>query len=232
MKKRVIILAGGLGTRLKPYTISLPKPLVPIGTKPIMEIIIEQLSRHGFDHITLAVNHQADLIKAYFQDGSKYGLRIDYALETKPLGTMGPLSNIQDLPENFLVMNGDVLTDIDYASFYNEHVAKGSIFSISSYVRESMIDFGVLEVTEERYLSKISEKPKMKFEVSMGIYMLKKSVLQYIPKNEFYNFDTLMEQLISREEYPRVVPHSGYWLDIGRPSDYEMANEDFLKIIR
>lgn len=232
MGKRAVILAGGLGTRLKPYTISLPKPLVPIGDQPIMEIIIEQLVSCQFDHITLAVNHQSDIIKAYFQEGSKYGILIDYTLETKPLGTMGPLSNIKDLPDNFLVMNGDVLTDLSFSNFYEQHISESSFFSISSYVREQLVDFGVLETNEMNELTSIREKPKMQFEVSMGIYMLNRKVLDYIPKNEFYNFDILMAKLISESLMPKAIKHNGYWLDIGRPADYEMANEDILKILK
>ena len=118
MSKRAIILAGGKGTRLKPYTISLPKPLVPIKDKPILEIIISQLASYGFNHITITINHMADIIKAFFNDGSKWGVKIDYSLEKKPLSTMGPLKLINDLPENFLIMNGDILTDLDFKIFY------------------------------------------------------------------------------------------------------------------
>ena len=121
MEKRAIILAGGLGTRLKPYTISLPKPLVPIHNKPILDIVLRQLSSHGFQRITIAVNHQADIIQAYFKDGKKWGLNIDYSLESKPLGTMGPIKLIEDLPENFIVMNGDLLTDLNFQEFFEQH---------------------------------------------------------------------------------------------------------------
>ena len=130
MSKRAIILAGGKGTRLKPYTVSLPKPLVPIGEMPILEIIILQLARSGFDHITLTVNHLADIIRAFCGDGSKWGIKIDYSLEDKPLSTMGPLKLISDLPDNFLIMNGDVLTDLDFGQFYDEHVNAGSIITV------------------------------------------------------------------------------------------------------
>lgn len=231
MSKRAILLAGGLGTRLKPYTITLPKPLVPIGDRPIMEIIIEKLVSYEFDHITLAVNHQSDLIKAYFQDGKKFNVYIDYILETKPLGTMGPLSNIDDLPDNFLVMNGDVLTDLNFNNFYNFHVQNNNIFTISSFNRVQLIDFGVLNINDNNDLINIQEKPKYNFEVSMGIYMLNKEVLNYIPKNEFFNFDILMKKLIDSNKCPNVLKHSGTWLDIGRPSDYEMANDNLSNFI-
>ena len=134
MSKRAVILAGGKGTRLKPYTVSLPKPLVPIGEMPILEIIIRQLAKSGFDHITITVNHMADIIRAFFGDGSKWGVAIDYSLEDKPLSTMGPLKLIRDLPENFLVMNGDVLTDLDFGQFYDEHVRSGNIFTVSAFL--------------------------------------------------------------------------------------------------
>ena len=132
MSKRAIILAGGKGKRLRPYTLVLPKPLMPIGEYPILEVVVRQLIASGFDHITMALNHQANIIKAFFGDGSKWNIKIDYSLETQPLGTMGPLRLIEDLPENFLIMNGDVLSDLDYGKFYDNHVASGEIFSISA----------------------------------------------------------------------------------------------------
>jgi NDP-sugar pyrophosphorylase family protein len=226
MSRRAILLAGGLGTRLKPYTISLPKPLVPVGDKPIMQLIIEKLVSYNFTHITLAVNHQSDLIKAYFQSGEKFNVKIDYVLETKALGTMGPLSNINDLPDNFLVMNGDVLTDLNFEKFYDKHIEEGNIFTISSFQREQLVDFGVLELVGNGELSGILEKPKYTFEVSMGIYMANREILNVIPKDEFFNFDTLMEKLIEKKTFPKVIRHNGTWLDIGRPSDYELANDN------
>ena len=227
MSKRAVILAGGLGTRLKPYTHALPKPLVPVGEYPILEIVIRQLASFGFDQITLAVNHQAEIIKAYFQDGSKWGIKIDYSLETKTLGTMGPLNLIKDLPENFLVMNGDILTDINYAELFNFHTRASSSFTISSSLRESKIDYGVLEVNGENYLSGFSEKPSEHFQVSMGIYVLNKSVCSLIPNNLFFGFDDLMIAMLKKKLDISVRPFSGYWLDIGRPEDYEHALKIF-----
>ena len=158
MSKRAVILVGGKGTRLKPYTVVLPKALMPIGDFPILEVIIRQLAGYGFGHITLAVNHQAELIEAFFSDGSKWGVKIDYSLEDQPLSTMGPLKLIKDLPENFLVMNGDVLTDLDFAEFHDLHVKSGSIFTISSYVRDHKVDYGVLETDGSGNLSGFNEK--------------------------------------------------------------------------
>ena len=143
MSRRAVILAGGRGTRLRPYTVVLPKPLMPIGEYPILEVVIRQLARAGFDHVTLAVNHQAEIIRAFCGDGSKWDMRIDYSLEREPLGTMGPLRLIDDLPEHFLVMNGDVLTDLDFQHFHDEHAARDDLFTISSYRRDHLVDYGV-----------------------------------------------------------------------------------------
>ena len=227
MGKRAVILAGGLGTRLKPYTHALPKPLVPVGEYPILEIVIRQLASFGFDQITLAVNHQAEIIKAYFQDGNKWGIKIDYSLETKTLGTMGPLNLIEDLPENFLVMNGDILTDINYAELFNFHRSGSSSFTISSAPREAKIDYGVLEVNNKNYLSGFSEKPSEHFQVSMGIYVLNKSICSLIPDNLSFGFDDLMIAMLEKKMDISVRPYSGYWLDIGRPEDYEEALKIF-----
>ena len=155
--KRAVILAGGKGTRLRPYTLSLPKPLVPVGDMPVLEIIIRQLKMSGFDHITLAVNHMSEVIKAFFGDGSKWDLEIDYSEETKPLGTMGPLTRIMDLPDDFLVMNGDIISDLHYGNFFEFHKRNKSIFTISSFERDEMVDYGVLE-TSNGYLRKMNEK--------------------------------------------------------------------------
>ncbi|MBE8233260.1 MAG: NTP transferase domain-containing protein [Endozoicomonadaceae bacterium] len=227
MSKRAVILAGGLGTRLKPYTVVLPKPLMPIGDYPILEVIIKQLAKHGFDHVTLAVNYQAELFRAFFSDGSKWGLKIDYSHEDRPLSTMGPLKLIQDLPDDFLVMNGDILTDLDYSFFYINHIKQNNLFSISSYKREQKIDYGVLEIDENQYLKCFSEKPIEKFDISMGIYMMNKKVLDIIPPGILYGFDKLMIDLIKKKKPAKVFPFEGYWLDIGRADDYMIAIEKF-----
>jgi len=227
MTRRAVILAGGRGTRLRPYTVVLPKPLMPIGEYPILEVVIRQLANHGIGHVTLAVNHQAELIKAFFGDGSKWGVRIDYSLEDRSLGTMGPLRLIEDLPQHFLVMNGDILTDLDYATFYADHVAAGELFTISSHHREQRIDYGTLEIDTDRRLRQFSEKPVMSYEVSMGVYMVSRDILQYVPAGEPYGFDQLMLALLAGGKTVRVKPFAGYWLDIGRPDDYAQAIEEF-----
>ncbi len=226
MSKRAVILAGGKGTRLKPYTISLPKPLVPIGDMPILEIIIRKLAKNGFDHITITVNHMADIIRAFCGDGSKWGVKVDYSLEDKPLSTMGPLKLIKDLPDNFLVMNGDVLTDLDFDAFYNEHVIQQNIFTISAYSRDQKVDYGVLELGDDNKLIDFVEKPTNRYKVSMGVYMASSKILDYIPDNQLYGFDHLMLDLIKFKNPATVRVHTGYWLDIGRPDDYEKACAD------
>jgi NDP-sugar pyrophosphorylase family protein len=228
-KKRAVILAGGKGTRLRPYTVVLPKPLMPIGDYPILEVIIRQLVQNKFSHITLAVNHQADLIKTFFGDGYKWGIKIDYSLEDKPLSTMAPLKLIKDLPDNFLVMNGDVLTDLNYGEFYEYHIKNKNIFTISSYQREVKSEFGVLELDNQNNLVGFKEKPIEKYNVSMGIYMVSKKAVEYIPKNSFYGFDNLMLDLIKDKQHPKIKKFDGFWLDIGRPDDYEIAINIFEK---
>jgi NDP-sugar pyrophosphorylase family protein len=141
---RAIILAGGKGTRLRPYTLALPKPLVPVGDRAILDIVLTQLARAGVRHVTMAVSHLAHLIMAYFGDGQRWGLKIDYSLEDKPLSTIAPLKLIGDLPEHFLVMNGDILTDLDFAALYARHVAGGADITVATFQRDSRIDFGVL----------------------------------------------------------------------------------------
>jgi len=227
MSRRAVILAGGKGTRLRPYTVVLPKPLMPIGEYPILEVIIRQLVSNGFDHITLAVNHQAEIIRAFFQDGAKWGVKIDYSLEDKPLSTMAPLRLIQDLPENFLVMNGDILTDLSFSDLFEEHVSKNDIFTISAHMREQKIDYGVLEMDVSNHLTGFREKPSAEYLVSMGVYMVSRRIMGFIPEGKSYGFDNLMLDLLAAGKPASVRKFGGYWLDIGRPDDYIQAIEEF-----
>jgi NDP-sugar pyrophosphorylase family protein len=229
MSKRAVILCGGKGTRLRPYTWVLPKPLMPLGNTPILELIIKQLRSVEFTHITLAVNHQADIMRAFFGDGSKWNIKIDYSYEHKPLSTMAPLKLIPDLPDNFLVMNGDVLTDLNYDGLFQEHVTNKNIFTISAFTREHVNDYGVLEVDKSGKLYNFREKPVSKFVVSMGIYVASKAILDIIPTDTFYGFDHLMLDLIKINKPASVKEHTGYWLDIGRPDDYQLAIDNFEK---
>jgi NDP-sugar pyrophosphorylase family protein len=229
---RAIILAGGKGTRLRPYTTLIPKPLVPLGGKySILEIIIMQLARSGFTHITLAVNHLSQLIMAYFGDGSRLGVKLDYSLEEGELSTIGPLTLIEDLPENFLVMNGDILCDLDYQAFFDAHLKANSKISVSSYRRQVKIDFGVLHYNEAGHLNEFKEKPIYDFDVSMGIYCINRSVIDTLPRGLKYGFDNLMLDGLANNQPIDIRPFSGYWLDIGRPDDYEYADENFTELL-
>ena len=225
--RRAVILAGGRGTRLHPYTHVLPKPLMPIGDYPILEVVIRQLAQCGFNHITLAVNHQAEIIKSFFNSGAKWGVHIDYSLEKVPLSTMGPLKMIPSLPEHFLVMNGDVLTDLDFGEFFRQHVSGGHLFTISACDRALASEYGVLHVNTGRTLVGFEEKPVVTHEVSMGIYMLSKSVLKLIPQGCAYGFDRLMLDMLKAKMAVHVRRHAGYWLDIGRPEDFHQAIDVF-----
>ena len=227
MCKRAIILAGGKGTRLQPYTVVLPKPLMPIGEYPILEVIIRQLVFQGFKHITLAVNHQAEIIKAFFQDGSKWGVKIDYSLEDRPLSTMAPLRLINNLPENFLIMNGDILTDLNYSDIFEEHTSRNNTFTIAAYKRRQKVDYGVLQTDSSNYLTAFQEKPSAQYLVSMGVYVANRRILEFIPEGQSYGFDNLMLDMLVAGKKAAVKEFDGYWLDIGRPDDYLQAIEEF-----
>jgi NDP-sugar pyrophosphorylase family protein len=227
MSRRAVVLAGGAGTRLRPYTVVLPKPLMPIGEYPILEVIIRQLVRHGFTHVTLAVNHQANILKAFFEDGKRWKVDIDYSLEREPRSTIAPLALIPDLPENFLLMNGDVLTDFDLSGFLARHGASGRLFTIAAARRWQMIDYGVLQIDSAHQLTGFSEKPQTEYLVSMGIYAVNRKILQFVPPDSKYGFDDLMKEMLTKSEPVDVEPYEGYWLDIGRPDDYMQAVEEF-----
>jgi NDP-mannose synthase len=224
--KHAVILAGGRGTRLRPYTLTLPKPLVPLVDTPIVEIVIRKLANAGYDSATLAINHMGELIQAYFGTGERWGLKLRYSLENEPLGTIAPLRLIGDLPDNFLVINADVLSDLDLSRLLAGHIASGAIFTIGATSRDQVLDYGVLGVESERLVS-FREKPKISQLVSMGIYAVNRRVLDYIPPAGPFGFDELMLKLIEKGEPVSVKKHDGYWLDIGRPDDYERATIEF-----
>lgn len=224
---RAIILAGGKGTRLRPYTVVLPKPLMPIGEYPILEVIVRQLVYYGFTHITMAVNHQAKIIQSFFGNGEQWGITIDYSLEEKPLSTMGPLRLIKNLPENFLVMNGDILTDLNFREFFKYHVDNGNNFTIAAFQRVLKSEYGVLNIDNGGKLCGFVEKPEYRFDVSMGIYAVNLEVMRFIPEETTYGFDHLMLDLLANGKPASVKRHDGHWLDIGRPEDYMQALEEF-----
>jgi NDP-mannose synthase len=223
-----VILAGGKGSRLRPYTTTLPKPLMPIGEDcSILEIVLRQLARDGFVSVTVAIGHLGQLIEALVGDGSQWGLEVDYTTEDQPLGTIGPVLQVLDrLPDEFLVMNGDILTDLDYAQLLESHRASHAPITVATYAREVRIDFGVLE-TDDRSIVGFTEKPTLSYTVSMGVYAISKATLQRYPADRAFGFDDLMTDLLARGEAPAGFPFDGYWLDIGRPDDYDRANAEF-----
>lgn len=228
---RAIILSGGKGVRLKPYTTLIPKPLVPLGgQRSVVELVVIQLAKAGFTRITLAVSHFSDLVMAYFGNGKKWGVNIDYSLEQRPLNTIGPLTLIRDLPEDFLVMNSDVLCNLDFKKFFKDHLRTRSQVSVAACQRDSVVDFGVLKYDSNNYLSEFYEKPVYHFQVSMGVYCFNRLVIRKLLKNQPYGFDQLMLDGIKNRNKIRIYPFKGFWLDIGRPQDYQYADENYKKI--
>jgi mannose-1-phosphate guanylyltransferase len=223
-----VILAGGKGVRLRPYTTTLPKPLVPIGDQhAILEIVLRQLADTGFTTCTLAIGHLGHIIRAYVGDGSRWGLRVGYSSEASPLGTMGPLlTMIDQLPEHFLVMNGDVLTDLDFGDVLRHHGKSGTPLTIATYARKVDIDFGVLTTDSGRVVG-FTEKPSMDYRVSMGVYGLSRTTLAPYTPGLPLGFDELVLDLIHDQRPPSAYEFGGYWLDIGRPDDYDQANAEF-----
>jgi NDP-sugar pyrophosphorylase family protein len=224
---RAVILAGGKGVRLAPLTEVIPKPLVPLGGMPIMEVVIRQLRAHGFRRITLAVGYLSDLIRAYFQDGAKWGVELDYSYESQPLGTAGPLALIKDLDETFLVMNADVLTNLDYQELLRYHRQHGGIATIAAYQREVKIDLGVIIADGDCRIKDYVEKPTSTHLVSMGIYIFEPGVKDFIPPGAYLDFPDLVKLLLQAGQSVNYHLFSGYWLDIGRHEDYAQAAEGF-----
>ncbi len=228
-----MILAGGLGTRLRPYTTVLPKPLMPVGDRPILDVVVRQLARAEFEHITIATGYLAELIEAFFGDGSKYGIPIDYFREQEPLGTVGALSLIDGLDEDFLVMNGDILTDIDYRELLRQHGGGGQMATIAAHGRQVQISLGVLRCEDGADSTKVTgyiEKPTMSYEVSMGVYCFAPTVRQFIPVGQRLDFPDLVLRLLAAGETVRAWRSEDHWLDIGRADDYEQAQDDFVRL--
>jgi NDP-sugar pyrophosphorylase family protein len=226
---RAIIQAGGKGTRLYPYTTVLPKPLMPIGECPILEIVVRQLVHHGFRDITITVGHLGHLIMAVLGDGSGFGARIEYALEDKPRGTMGALSRFKGVNEPLLVMNGDLLTDFDFHTFMSKHEEDGTSLSVGVYYKEIPVSLGVLEIDETCRAVGFREKPVLSFPCSMGIYAVSPDLTELIPSRGVFGFDDLMTLCFERDIAVRAHPFHGLWLDIGRPQDYARAGKLFQK---
>lgn len=228
---RAIILAGGRGTRLTPYTTVFPKPLVPVGDRPILEIVVGQLKHFGITRITLAVGHLAELIVAYFGDGSRHGVQIDYSREEQPLGTAGPLSLIGNLDETFLVMNGDLLTTFDFRALLEHHRQSGAVATIAAYERQTKIDLGILEIDEQNRITGYIEKPTYTNRVSMGIYAFEPHALSFVPKGTHFDLPDLIIRLLQAKQDVRASVFDGFWLDIGRPADYAYVTENTVDLL-
>jgi NDP-sugar pyrophosphorylase family protein len=229
--KRAVILAGGEGTRLRPYTTVLPKPLMPVGDRPVLDIVVRQLKAHGFERITIATGYLAELIEAFFRDGDAYGIPIDYFREEKPLGTVGALALIDGAADvDVLVMNGDVLTDIDYGALLDRHRASDAAATIATKERQIQVSLGVLRFDEDgdpTRLTGYDEKPAIDYVASMGVYCFAPRALSRIKPGERLDFPDLVLRLIADGEIVRSWLSEDYWLDIGRHDDYEQAQEEF-----
>jgi NDP-sugar pyrophosphorylase family protein len=224
---KAVILAGGKGTRLYPYTTVFPKPLVPIDDKPIIEILLRQLKAHGVTSVIISVGHLAELLMTFLGNGEKIGIPIEYVREDEPLGTVAPLTLIDDLPDQFFLMNGDILTNLNYRDLYEFHVRNQCALTVATYQKQVKVDLGVLATDPEDRIIDYFEKPTYTYHVSMGVYVLRKEVVQYIPRNEYYDFPTLVKALLGMNAKVMSYKFDDIWLDIGRPSDYDEAQHIF-----
>lgn len=231
--RHAVLVVGGRGVRLRPYTSVVPKPLVPVGDDhSVVEIILRQLAAHGFTRATLALGHLGHLIRAYVGDGSQWGIGVDYVQEETPLGTIGPALTILDrLPDDFLLMNGDIITDLDYADMFESHVGSGDPVTVACHREEYRIDYGVLEIADSRIIG-FQEKPSVDCDVSMGVYVLSRRYLWRYQPGAPLGFDQLVLDLIDRGTPPGCYLFDGLWIDIGNPDEYERVNREFPRIVR
>ncbi len=226
---QAVLMAGGKGTRLRPYTDILPKPLVPIGEISILELVLRQLKHFGFERALISVGHKAELIMAVIGDGRRFGLEVSYHHEDQPLGTVGALAFLDGLDESFLVMNGDICTNLDFSRLLRAHVDSGAIATVGTYARTERIELGVLEVGPDNHVVGFTEKPTYDFLVSMGVNALRRDVLTLIPRGEFFGMDDLMLKMLAERVDVRSWRFDGLWHDIGRPDDYLRMLADFEK---
>lgn len=224
---RAIILAGGKGKRLAPFTKVFPKPMIPIGETPIVEILINNLVSCGFHDLIMSVGYLNELIETYFKGKFNNGVKLRYVKESKPLGTAGPLSVVPDLKNTFLVINGDILTDLDFSDMMKYHKESNAVVTIAVYQKEIKIEFGVVRTNEDLRIVEYKEKPVSKHLISMGIYICEPRVCNYIKRKEYLDFPQLVHRLLAADE--RVMPYhfNGYWRDIGTHEEYELAVEEF-----
>jgi NDP-sugar pyrophosphorylase family protein len=224
---KAVVLAGGKGTRLWPYTRVIPKPLMPIGDMPILEVLLHQVKRAGVDEVILTVGHMAELLRAFFQNGERLGTVIQYSYEQVPLGTAGPLKQITGLDKTFLVLNGDVLTTLDFADLLRFHIESQALVTIAMHARNVKIDLGVLQLDDNHRVTGYIEKPTYDLNVSMGVYVFEPAALEFIPNDQYFDFPDLILKLIEKNQKVVGYPFNGYWQDLGRADDYEQAIQDF-----
>ena len=224
---KAVIQAGGKGTRLRPYTMILPKPLMPAGNCPVIEMLLKWLRKHGTKDVYITTGYLGHLIRSLLGDGSKYSLRIHYTTEPEPLGTVGALSLLNGrLDQTFLVLNGDVITDLDLNAFINFHKSHDDLVSICVTNKTVNIDLGVLDA-EDGVVTRFQEKPKLHYLVSMGIYCMEPDIIDFIPRGVPFGFDDLMHSMLGKGLKVHVFHHNGLWMDIGRPEDFRRAQEYF-----
>ncbi|MCK4677841.1 MAG: NTP transferase domain-containing protein [Bacteroidales bacterium] len=224
---QAVILAGGKGIRLKPYTENVPKPMLTIMGYPVLEIIIRQLQQEGFREVVIAVNHLKQKIQAYFENGGKWDIKISYSEESEPLGTAGPLKKIKNLHDDFLVVNGDILTDLHFSDFFHLHKKNRPLCTVASYAMPFNIDFGVLKIDQNNELTDYLEKPRFNYDISMGVYGVNKNILDYIPSGESFDMPHLINKLTGDNKKVTAYPHKGHWFDIGSSNDYKQAENTF-----
>lgn len=224
-----IIMAGGQGTRLQPLTAEIPKPLVTVGDRPIVEILLRRMARCGVRRIVLCVNHLAHLIQATLGNGHDLDLCIEYYTEDEPLSTVAPIAAVENLPDNFLVANGDILTDLNFRRLFDFHLQQETLVTVATHQRQNDVDFGVMATDSAGLVTGFHEKPSFELTVSMGVYVFNRRVLEYIPPDSPFGFDNLMETLLREERKIATYPFEGYWLDIGRPEDYRQAQLDIVE---
>ncbi|UCE72440.1 MAG: NTP transferase domain-containing protein [Nitrospiraceae bacterium] len=223
---KAVIQAGGKGTRLRPYSLVLPKPLMPVDELPVIEILAKWLRRNGIKDVFITTGYLGHLIRTVCGDGSQWGLKIIYSEEPEPLGTVGPLNLIRDyLDDTFLVLNGDLLTDLNLRAFTSYHHSHGGIVTVATIKKDINIDLGVIESNNGR-IEGFREKPTMQFQVSMGVYCMEPSVVNLIPKGMPFGFDDLMFTMLDSSLPVYIYKHEGYWMDIGRPEDFRKAQKE------
>ncbi|VAW63374.1 Glucosamine-1-phosphate guanylyltransferase [hydrothermal vent metagenome] len=225
---KVVLMVGGLGTRLRPLTNNTPKPMLHVGGKPILHTILDNFSSYGFVNVVMCVNYKSHIIQDYFGDGSRFGVNIEYVVEENRMGTAGALSLIEraEINEPFFVMNGDLLTNVNFEHMLEYHQNNNSIATMCVREYDFQVPYGVVNINGGR-ISSLEEKPVHKFFVNAGIYMLEAECLDLVPENMFYDMPTLFEDLLKAGENPVSFPLREYWLDIGRIEEYEKANQEY-----